>query len=519
MNKFHIIDVNAIAEQAMANYGFTSRFPPTVLKEAESLASAPDSLSGNESIEDMRSLLWSSIDNEDSLDLDQVEYCVRRSNGDIRVKVAIADVDALIPKNSKTSQFAAQNATSVYTGVKNFPMLPERLSTNLTSLKEGEDRLAVVSEYIVKPDGNIEPGRIYRALVHNHAKLVYEPVGEWLEGKSPLPEVIAKVAGLEEQVRLQDEASQRLQISRRKQGALELVTVEVKPVMEDGKVIDLIERRENRAHILIENFMISANRTMVNFLDEKGMVLIQRIVPPPVRWPRIVELAQSTGEHLPPEPDAIALADFLDRRRAADPQHFPDLSLAVIKLMGSAEYAVVQPGVESEGHFGLAVQDYTHSTAPNRRYVDLVIQRLLKASLVRAPAPYKKSELQRIAKWCSDRDQYAKKVERFMRKVVGTVILNGRIGEEFDSIVTGANDKGTYVRLLSPPVEGRVVRGEKGLDVGEKVRVRLLRMVPEKGYIDFERANGKNSTFKELESRSRKSLSTRFKRHRKYREG
>ncbi len=487
MSKHSSFDVTAIAYQAMASYGFNSRIPGKVRKEAQGFHDHFPEDDAHASIKDLRSLLWSSIDNPDSLDLDQVEYCTRRANGEIHVKVAVADVDSRVKKGSIIDHHASFNATSVYTGIKTFPMLPERLSHDLTSLKEGEDRLAVVIEFTVRPDGTLKPGKVYRALVHNHAKLIYETAGDWLEDKAPMPEAVSRLAGLEEQLRLQDEAAQRLREMRRRQGALELDTIEVVPIVKDGVIVDLAERERNRAHFLIENFMIASNGTMVTFLEEKGTPLIQRVVKTPERWPRIVEIAATLGETLPQKPNPLALSDFLDRRRLLDSDHFPDLSLTIIKLLGRGEYEVSYPDEEHEGHFGLAVQDYTHSTAPNRRYVDLIIQRLLKASLMRAPVPYRKSELQGIAHWCSDRDQNAKKVERFMRKVAAAFILRHRIGEVFDAIITGASEKGVYARLIAPPAEGRVVRGERGLDIGQKVKVRLTRMLPERGFIDFER--------------------------------
>ncbi len=487
MSRPFFIDLKAIARQSMASYGFLTDFPVNVVREVQSIDGIVPHCDSGTNLKDMRSALWSSIDNIDSLDFDQVEYCQEREDGDIRVRVAIADVDAYVLKDSATDERAAHNGTSVYTGVETFPMIPTKLSHDLSSLKQAADRLAVVIDYTVRPDGTVRAGSVYRALINNHAKLVYEPVGEWLEGKGPRPEAMAQVPGLEEQLRLQDEAAQRLHNFRRQNGAIELEMVEAKPVMEEDTIVDLIVRSRNQAHRIIENFMIAANGVMVNFLKDKGAPSIQRIVRTPERWPRILDIAHRYGVELPFNPSPRALSDFLDERQKKDPEHFPDLSLTIVKLLGRGEYTVVYPDEKHEGHFGLAVTDYTHSTAPNRRYVDLIIQRLIKSVLARSTFPYRRTELQQIAAWCSERDQFAKKVERFMRKVAAAVLLSGRIGEVFEGIVTGASEKGVYVRLITLPAEGRIVRGEQGLDVGEKLKVRLRALQVERGFIDFER--------------------------------
>lgn len=477
-------DLRAIARQAMLDAGFEPDLPPAAAAEARALNPWRPPDSGH--VRDLRGLLWSSIDNVESRDLDQVEYAEQLPNGDIRVLVGIADVDALVPAGSAIDRHAAANTTSVYAGVATFPMLPERLSTDLTSLIEGADRPAIVIEFVVAQDGAIGSSEVYRAAVRNHAKLDYEAVGAWLEGGAQ-PAKVGAIAGLAEQLRLQDQATDRLGELRVRNGALDLETIEANVVTDDGAVVDLTVRHKTRARELIENLMIAANGVMAALLEDSGRAAIQRVVRTPERWPRIVELAASLGGQLPGAPDARALADFLAARRRADPDHFPDLSLSVVKLLGAGEYALVEPGVEHAGHFGLAVQDYTHATAPNRRYADLIIQRLLKALLDRRPAPYTPDELAAIAARCTERDKAAKKVERRMRKYAAVALMRQRVGDVFDAIVTGASPKGTYVRLLAPPVEGRVVRGERGLDVGDHTRVRLVGVDDERGFIDFAR--------------------------------
>ena len=478
------IDLKAIAVNAMRKYGFEPVFPDSVIKEVNSIHAKP--LPGLlQGTKDLRMLLWSSIDNYDSMDLDQLEFCERGQNGEIEVKIAIADVDAYVPKQSHTDQYAAHNGTSVYTGIETFPMLPDKLSKGITSLLPGNDHQATVIEYTVLQDGRFHPGDIYRALVSNKAKLVYEEVGNWLEGNSPIPQTVREVPGLEEQIRLQTEAIQRLKKNRRTQGALELNTIEAEAVMEGGTGKDLIIQRQNMARCLIEEFMVAANGTMVNCLGNAGIPMIQRVVRVPKNWEGIVQVAANYHENLPAEPDAKALAKFLIRQKAADPERFPDLSLTVIKLLGPGEYMMLRPGNEPFGHFSLAVTDYTHATAPNRRYVDLINQRLLKSVLDKVKSPYTDEELTDQSAWLSSREKGSKKVERFMRKAAAAVLLQNRIGESFDALVTGASEKGTYVRLISPPAEGRVMQGERGLMVGQKVRVRLLKTDPFSGFIDF----------------------------------
>jgi exoribonuclease-2 len=489
MHQHSNLDLRAMARQAMTDEGFAPDFSRDVEKEVQALNETSVMAGVEDEARDLRALLWSSIDNQESRDLDQVEFLERLPDGSVRLLVGIADVDEFVPKNSASDAHARQNTTSVYTGVETFPMLHERLSTDLTSLLEGVDHLALVIELVVDDEGHVRATDVYRAVVRNHAKLVYETTGAWLESEGTPPRFISAVPGLAEQLRLQYEVTEKLRALRQQSGALNLETIEAKPVVTgDGKVVDLSATQHNRARDIIEGFMVAANGAMASFLESKHVPAIRRVVRTPERWPRIVELAQSLDEELPQEPDSRALADFLDRRKAADPVHFPDLSLAVVKLLGPGEYVVQHPGASGEGHFGLAVHDYTHSTAPNRRYPDLITQRLLKAVIAGQPTPYTESELAAIAAHCNERESAARKVERLMRKAAAAVFLSPRIGEVFDAIVTGASEKGTYVRLIRPPAEGRVMRGEHGLDVGDRVRVRLLETNPERGFIDFARA-------------------------------
>jgi exoribonuclease-2 len=483
-------DLTAIAHQAMIDAGFVPDVPHSVLAELQALESKPLTAVHGSSTRDLRSLLWSSIDDQKSRDLDQVEYAERLPNGDIRVQVGIADVDALVQKGSAIDAHAAENGTSVYTGIRTYAMLPEQLSTDLTSLAGGADRSSVVTEMIVTPDGTVKSTDVYSALLHNYAKLSYEAVGDWLDNKGSIPQEIVNVPKMEAQIRLQFEVAQHLRELRRKHGALELETIQASPVINDnGQVTELSVIERNSARDLIENFMIAANVAMAQFLNAKGALSIRRVVRTPEHWPRIVEIAHELGEQLPAQPDSHALADFLARRKTADPQHFPDLSLSIIKLLGPGEYTVQKSGISGEQsiHFGLAVHDYTHSTAPNRRYADLVSQRLVKAVLRKSTEPYTESELTAIAAHCTEREDAARKVERKMRKVGAAVLMQKRTGEVFDAIVTGVSPKGTFARLIKPPVDGRVMRGEQDLRVGEKISVKLLDADPQRGFIDFGR--------------------------------
>ncbi len=480
-------DFRSLARKAMLDAGFAPDFPPEVLSEASRAAAAVPGPPGvGAAVPDLRSLLWSSIDNRESRDLDQIEVVEPLPGGATKVLIGIADVDGLVPKGCATDLHAAQNTTSVYTGLLTFPMLPEAFSTGATSLLADVDRAAVIIEFTVDADGSAVGGTVYRAFVRNRAKLAYGAVGDWIEGHGPVPPEIAAVPGMEEQIRLQDGVSVRLEAQHERDGSLKFDSREASPVIRDGTPADLTIKPRNRARQLIENFMIAANGAMVSFLNARHSPSIRRVVRTPKRWDRIVEIAAGLGEQLPTTPDSRALSAFLTKRHTVDPAHFPDLSLAVVKLLGPGEY-VASAGGDDEGHFGLAMHDYTHSTAPNRRYADVVTQRLVKAAMEGAPAPYALGALAEVAAHCTERESAAKKVTRTMQKVIAAQILSKHIGEIFDGIVTGASEKGTYVRLLRPPAEGRIVRGTQGLDVGDKVSVRLLSTDPARGFIDFER--------------------------------
>jgi exoribonuclease II len=474
-----------IAVRAMRERGLDPEFPADALAQVAALAGPPRTT--EEPLRDLRALLWCSIDNDDSRDLDQLSVAEPQPNGDVKVLVAIADVDAAVARRSPVDRHAAQNTTSVYTPAAIFPMLPERLSTDLTSLADQQDRLSVVVEVVVSAEGEIRSSSIYGAQVRNRAKLAYDGVGAWLAGAGPLPAAAAQVAGMDEQLRIQDRVAQSLDRVRREHGALEFVTVEVQHVFDGDALHDLQPQQPNRAKTLIQNLMIAANGVTARFLDAKGYPSLRRVVKSPERWDRIRAVAAEFGEELPPDADAVALSAFLERRRKAAPDRFADLSTRIIKMIGSGEYVVDPPGAEPPGHFGLAVRDYTHSTAPNRRYPDLVTQRLVKAALAGHPSPYAIDELEQLAAQCTRQEDAANKVERQVRKSAAALIVASRIGDRFDAIVTGASPKGTYVRVSAPPIEGRVMRGEQGLDVGDRVRVQLSGVDVERGFIDFVR--------------------------------
>ena len=470
----------------MLQRGFEPDFPAEVSAQLAHLRVNPPSATANGNVRDLRSLLWSSIDNDTSRDLDQIEVAERGANDDVNIMIGIADVDAFVPKQCPIDEHAARETTTVYTGVRNFPMLPEELSTGATSLLENQDRLSVVTEFVVGSAGEIKASDVYRALVRNKAQLQYNSVGAWLEKTAAAPAKVAASAELQEQLKLQDEVAQRLKEQRHQHGALNLQTDEVHPLILNEQVVDLVKQQKNRATELIEDFMVAANGVVARKLENVSS--LRRIVRTPNRWDRIVQLAATKGEQLPAQPDAKALNDFLLRRKAADPDHFADLSLAVIKLIGPGEYVLEKAGEVAPGHFGLAVQDYTHSTAPNRRFADVVTQRLLKAMLAGQPNPYSDSELSAIAANCTEKEDAARKVERDMTKRMAAVAMQGRIGEVFDAIVTGVTDHGTFVRVLQPHVEGLLMQGQKGLDVGDKLRAKLVRTDVQRGYIDFTRA-------------------------------
>ncbi|HVP94591.1 MAG TPA: RNB domain-containing ribonuclease [Methanoregulaceae archaeon] len=486
MKKKPDIDLKVIALNAMEKYGFTTRFPDTLIHEVNALTERvfPEEREGDT---DLRTTPWSSIDNEDSMDLDQLEYCEPGRNDEVDVKIAIADVDMYVREGSRADRYAAHNGTSVYTGVETFPLFPDRLSKGITSLLPGKDRMAVIVTYSVLPDGSIRHGDVFRGLVSNKAKLVYEQVGQWLEGEGPTPDMIRMVPGMEEQVRLQDETARRLRQYRLLQGALDLDTIEAQAIMEEGSVRDLVVRQQNRAHSIIEEFMVAANGCMVDYLGKAGVPVIQRVVRIPKNWPGIVSTAALYRYSLPEYPDSKALSLFLLRQKEINPDQFPDLSLTIVKLLGPGEYMTLIPGEPPVGHFALAVTDYTHATAPNRRYVDIINQRLVKSVLVNTTPSYTADELEAQSAWLTDREKASKKVERFMRKAAAAVLLNHRIGESFDALVTGITEHGTYARLITPPAEGRIVRNESGLRIGDKITVRLVKTDPYNGFIDFQR--------------------------------
>ncbi len=477
-----------VAHRAMVDYGLEPDVPLAALAEAERLE-PPAAVPGGD-VHDRRGLPWCSIDNDDSRDLDQLTVAEELPGDRVRIRVAVADVSAAVAPGSALDTHAAANTTSVYTPARVFPMLPERLSTDLTSLNPGQDRLALVVETTVDAAGGAGEEAVYRAVVHNHAQLAYPAVGAWLGGDGPLPAAAAAVPGLEANLRLQDEAARRLQAHRYERGALALETLETRVRFDGDRVAALVVEERDRARELIEDFMIAANGVTARFLAARGFPVVRRVVRSPERWPRLVDIAHRQGDELPEAPDSRALSEFLARRRAADPLRFPDLSLTVIKLLGSGEYDATFPGERVTGHFGLAVGEYAHSTAPNRRYPDLVTQRLLRAALAGAPVPYDRPTLEGLAAACTRREDDAQKVERLVRKSAAACLLGDRVGDDFDGVVTGAAPKGTWVRVLEPPVEGRLGRGREGLDVGDRVRVRLVGTDGERGFIDFARSRG-----------------------------
>jgi VacB/RNase II family 3'-5' exoribonuclease len=483
--KNHRTDLKSIARRAMIERGLLPDFSAAAMAELARVQTA--ATDGHSDIRDLTGLLWASIDNDDSRDLDQLTVSEAHPDRSVTILVAIADVDELVKKETALDAHAQHNTTSVYTAGDIFPMLPEKLSTDLTSLGEGQDRLAIVVEMVVAEDGAVLSSTIFRALVRNHAKLAYNSVAAWLAGEAPAPERLKAVSGLDSQLRLQDQVAQRLKARRHQQGALSLETIEPRAVFEDGVLTNLKVEQKNHAKELIEDFMIAANQATASYLTRKGVPSFRRILRSPERWQRIIEVAARWGEHLPPEPDASALESFLVTRRKADPIRFPDLSLAIVKLIGRGEYVLDQSKDGSPEHFGLAVKGYTHSTAPNRRFPDLITQRLIKAALAGEPTPYRPEELKYLADHCTEKEDDAEKVERQLRKSAAALLLESRIGQRFDAIVTGASDRGTWVRLLEPPVEGKVVTGERGLDVGDSVRVELVSTDVERGYIDFVR--------------------------------
>jgi ribonuclease R len=492
-DKQHRALLQSIAHRAMLERGLLPDFSAEALAELGRIQ-VPATMNGEPvgdpfGIRDLRDLVWASIDNDDSRDLDQLTVAEAMPGDKVKILVAVADVDALVKNGSAIDEHARHNTTSVYTAARIFPMLPEKLSTNLTSLNFNEDRLSIVVEMVIGADGSLQDSDIYRARVRNHAKLAYNSVAAWLEGNGVVPEAMAAVNGLDENLRLQDRVAQSMKNFRHIHGALSLETIEARPIFDGDQIRDLEVEKKNRAKDIIEDFMIAANGVAARYLSSRKFPSIRRVVRTPKRWERIVEIAGEHGFRLPDNPDSKALEEFLIKEKAADPLRFPDLSLAVIKLLGAGEYIAELPGDPAPGHFGLAVKDYTHSTAPNRRYPDLITQRLLKAAIEVRPSPYSQDELGVLAKHCTQEEDAANKVERQVGKSAAALLLESRIGEQFDSIVTGASSKGTWVRLLTVPVEGKLVHGFEGLDVGDRVRVQLISINVERGFIDFREIN------------------------------
>jgi exoribonuclease-2 len=473
-----------IARQVMIERGLLPDFSPAALAELGRIQAQPIRSAGTAG--DLRNLPWCSIDNDDSLDLDQLTVAQTSASGQVRILVAIADVDGLVPKGSAIDDHAGHNTTSVYTAARIFPMLPEKLSTDLTSLSDHQERQAIVIDMQFDADGILQASDIYLARVCNRAKLAYDSVAAWMEGRGPQPAPIAAVTGLADNLRIQDQVAQKIKAFRHERGALELETIQARPVFDGDQVRDLSVETRNRAKELIENMMIATNGATARYLEAKGVASLRRVVRSPKRWDRIAEVAAQYGVQLPTGPDSKALSEFLATRRAADPLRFPDLSLTIVKLLGPGEYVVEAPGETPMGHFGLAVQDYTHSTAPNRRYADLVTHRLIKAAMAGSPTPYSRDELAQMAYHCTQREDDANKVERQVGKSAAAMLLVSRIGAEFDAICTGASEKGTWVRVLQPPVEGRLVQGFERVDVGNRLHVRLVHADVERGFIDFQ---------------------------------
>jgi len=479
----HRVILQSIARRAMLARGLLPDFSAEALMELDRMQASAEV--NDDTVRDFRNLLWASIDNDDSLDLDQLTVAEPLDGVKIKILVAVADVDSLVNNGSEIDKHACHNTTSVYTAAEIFPMLPEKLSTNLTSLNLNAERPAIIVELVIGADGSLQDSDIYRAIVRNHAKLAYHSVAAWLEGNGTVPEGVAAVKGLDDNLRWQDRAAQSMKNFRHVHGALSLETVEAKPVFDGNKIRALEVEKKNRAKEIIEDFMIAANGVTARYLSARNFPSIRRVVRTPKRWDRIVEIAREHGFNLPQDPDSRPLEEFLIKQKAADPTRFPDLSLAIIKLLGAGEYIAELPGDNAPGHFGLAVKDYTHSTAPNRRYTDLITQRLLKAALEGSSLAYSMDQLVVLAAHCTEKEDVVNKVERQVEKSAAALLLESRIGEQFDSIVTGASEKGTWVRLLNIPVEGKLIHGFEGVDVGDRICVQLILTDVEQGYIDF----------------------------------
>lgn len=479
----HRVSLATIATWAMFSRGLEPEFDDAVRRQLAQLKGPARETDPR--IRDLTSLPWCSIDNDDSKDLDQLTAIEPMGKGQMQVCVAIADVDSLVKKDSSIDSHACHNTTSVYTSARVFTMLPERLCHDLTSLNPDEDRLALVVEMLFSDDGVLVGSTIFRAMVRNKAQLAYDAVSAWLQGEGDLPEPARRVAGMNIQLRLQDELAQKLRVLRRAQGSLEFETFQPKALFAGERIVDIRQQPHNRARQLIEELMIATNGCTARFLAAQGSASLRRVVRSPERWQRIVQVAYGYGVSLPHQPDAKALEAFLARQHQADPLRFPDLSLVIVKLMGSGEYVVEHPKSEAIGHFGLAVQDYMHSTAPNRRYPDLLTLRLIKAALAGSPPPYSTEELSELAAHCTVQEDAAQKVERQMRKSEAALLLHSRIGQVFDALVTGIDDHGAWVRIVEPPAEGRLKGGGADLRVGQLLRVKLIATSVERGFIDF----------------------------------
>ncbi len=482
-NKKHRVILEEIAHQAMLDYGLLPDYPETVMQEVAKLYLSID-MTGN-NIQDLRHLPWCSIDNDSSRDLDQISFAKELPDGKTRVLVAISEVDALVKQNSAIDDYAKHNTTSVYTPAVLYSMLPERLSTDLTSLVYDQARQAVIYTLDISPEGILESWEVSLGLVCNKAKLSYNEVGDWLEDKTLLPKSIEAVKGLAHSISLQDIVAQKLRVNRQKHGALSLETAATRPVFEGDELLSMERKEKNRARILIEDLMICTNGVCALFLDAAARPSFRRVVHTPKRWNRIVEIASEQGITLPDTPVSTALEQFLSTMKERDSEGFLDLSLSIIKLLGPGEYMVDLPGEDIEGHFGLAVRDYTHSTAPNRRYPDLITQRLVQSALLKLPAPYSVEELRELAIHCNKAESSAKKVERRVDKSATAMLLEKKIGNEYDGIITGAASKGTWVRIFHPSCEGRLVDFKSPVDVGQRVKVKLMATDINQGFIDF----------------------------------
>lgn len=480
------IDLDSLAYEAMLERGFLPDFSKAVINEVEALDASSSTFNVNVDVKDLRSWLWFSIDNIDSRDLDQLTFAEELSDGRYKIYVAVANVEHLVKRFTAVDAHASNNTTSVYTPTRTFPMLPERLSTDLTSLNPNQDRLALVFEGVLSNQGSLEEYDVFIANVHNHSKLVYESVSTWLDGQGPIPEDLKANSELEKQVRLQDVISRKLSECRHQQGALTLDTIEPHTVIANGVAIELTETIKGRARNLIENFMIVANTISARFSESHQLPVMRRVVVEPKRWDKIMEIAKEKGSVLPDTPDSVALEHFLAGQKKASLLTFPDLSLTIIKLLGNGEYQVSFPGKEAPGHFGLALRDYSHSTAPNRRFPDLITQRMIVAALTKQKPPYTNQELIRLAAQCTEKEDDAVRVERRMRKSAAAMVLSKSIGKIFSGIVTGMSEKGTWVRIFSPPVDGKLVRRSMNLDVGDRLQVRLVHTDIAAGFIDFE---------------------------------